>query len=147
MNISVITCHSFVSSVDFLLTLTEIAGVEDIPENIDGLSIIPALKNPSTDIHKDLFWHYPHYHSSGMVPAGAVRCGKWKLIEWYEKSLTGRENDAFELFDLENDIGETVNLADSLKEVKNELREMLRNRREAVNAQMPVPKSINNKIN
>ncbi len=136
------TCNSLISSVDFLPTLLEIAGIEDIPANIDGLSIIPALKDSSAEIHKELFWHYPHYHSSGMVPAGAVRCGKWKLIEWYEKSLTGSEDDAFELFDLENDIGETVNLADSLKEVKNELREMLKNRREDVNAQMPVPQTI-----
>jgi arylsulfatase A-like enzyme len=73
-----------------------------------------------------------------MAPAGAVRSGKWKLIEWYEKSLTGCEDVAFELFDLENDIGETVNLTDSLRSVKDDLYSMLNKWREEVNAQMPV---------
>jgi uncharacterized sulfatase len=136
------TCNSLISSIDFLPTFLEIAGIEEIPEDIDGISFLPALKDPSAEIHQKLFWHYPHYHSSGMVPAGAVRNGKWKLIEWYEKSLTGAEEVAFELFDLENDIGETVNLADSLVTVKNELYDMLKCWREEVNAQMPIPQTI-----
>jgi uncharacterized sulfatase len=132
------TCNSLISSVDFLPTFLEIAGIEKIPGNIDGVSFLPALKDPSVEVHQELFWHYPHYHSSGMAPAGAVRSGKWKLIEWYEKSLTGCEDVAFELFDLENDIGETVNLTDSLRSVKDDLYSMLNKWREEVNAQMPV---------
>ena len=133
--------ESMVSSIDFCPTLLEMAGVAwTIPENMDGKSIVPALKNPATEIHRKLYWHYPHYHvSSGMAPAGAVRSGKWKLIEWYEKSLLGEQESAYELYDLETDEGETTNLADSLQTKTMELAGELQNWREEVNAQMPVP--------
>ena len=31
-----------------------------------------------------LFWHYPHYSNQGDKPGGAVRRGRFKLIEFYE---------------------------------------------------------------
>lgn len=130
-----------VISNDFYPTFLEIAGIEQPSfENRDGKSFVPVLKNPQAEIHEKLFWHYPHYHGgSGMVPAGAVRSGKWKLIEWYEKSLLGEENSAYELYNLETDVGETTNLADSLKTKANELAGELQNWRKEINAQMPVP--------
>jgi arylsulfatase A len=130
---------SMISSIDFFPSLLEIAGISEIPGNIDGKSFIPVLTDPGIEIHQDLFWHYPHYHGSGMMPAGAVRSGKWKLIEWYEKSLTGDHDNAYELFDLENDMSESVNLADSLKNITTEMSELLNSWRKEVNAQMPVP--------
>ncbi len=128
---------SLISSIDFLPTFLEIAGNNKIPENIDGKSFLPALKQSKTAIHKNLFWHYPHYHGSGMIPAGAVRSGKYKLIEWYEPTLLNQEN-TFELFDLNKDIGEITNLADSFPEKAAELRELLQNWRLETGAQMPV---------
>jgi arylsulfatase A-like enzyme len=71
-----------------------------------------------------------------MKPAAAVRSDNYKLIEWYEQSLRGGEN-AFELFDLEADPGETNNLADSLPEKAEELKSLLKDWREDVGAQMP----------
>lgn len=132
--------ESMVSSIDFYPTFLEMAGVEwNIPDNMDGKSIVPVLKNPATGIHQMLFWHYPHYHhGSGMTPAGAVRSGKWKLIEWYEKSLLGEQESAYELYNLEADEGETKNLADSLKAKTTELAGELQKWRENVGAQMPV---------
>lgn len=130
---------SSISSIDFFPTFLEIAGINKIPENMDGISFVPALKDPSTEIHKNLFWHYPHYHGSGMVPGGAIRSGKWKLVEWYEKSLLDDRESAFELYDLENDISESVNLADSLKTLTIQLSGDLNKWREDINAQMPVP--------
>jgi arylsulfatase A-like enzyme len=50
-----------------------------------------------------LFWHYPHYGNQGGAPAGTVRDGDWKLIEWYE-------DGGLELYDLRNDPGEQYNL-------------------------------------
>lgn len=132
---------ALVISNDFFPTFLEMAGIEHAAmENIDGKSIVPVFKNPETEIHQTLYWHYPHYHGgSGMVPAGAIRNRKWKLIEWYEKSLLGERESAYELFDLESDIGETTNLADSLKTKTMELAIELEKWREDVEAQMPVP--------
>ncbi|MEN8116319.1 MAG: sulfatase [Bacteroidota bacterium] len=129
--------ESMISSIDFLPTITEIAGIEESLKKIDGKSFLPVLENYETENHNNLFWHYPHYHrGSGMKPAGAVRAENYKLIEWYESSLSGTEN-AFELYDLKSDIGETKNLADSLPEKTTELKSLLENWRTEVNAQMP----------
>ena len=128
---------SMVSSIDFFPLFFDILNIKNLPENIDGKSFLPVLKNPDAQIHENLFWHYPHYHSgSGMIPAGAVRSGNYKLIEWFEKSLTNN-NDAFELFDLENDKSETLNLRDSLPEKTEELKLLLQTWRKQVGAQMP----------
>jgi hypothetical protein len=75
----------------------------------------------------------------GMLPGGAVRSGKWKLIEWYEKSILNQGESAFELYDLENDIGETVDLAGIEKDITRRLSGDLARWRKQMNAQMPVP--------
>jgi arylsulfatase A len=96
------------------------------------------------EVHTNLFWHYPHYHGgSGMLPGGAIRSGNWKLIEWYEKSLLGEAESAFELYDLESDIGETRDLSDSLKTRTAEMARALQKWRIEVGAQMPVPNKTN----
>ncbi|MFW6370771.1 MAG: sulfatase/phosphatase domain-containing protein, partial [Bacteroidota bacterium] len=131
--------EALVISNDFFPTFLEIAGIENnISENIDGISFIPSLKNPDKENHHTLFWHYPHYHAgSGMLPAGAVRSGKWKLIEWYEKSLLKDKEPAFELYDLENDPGESSNLAGKLKSKTEAMAGELKRWREDIKAQMP----------
>lgn len=129
--------ESLVSSVDFLPTFLDIAGVETLPKSIDGKSFYPVLKNLLINNHNNIYWHYPHYHNgSGMLPAGAVRSGNYKLIEWYEPLLLKNKNP-LELFDLSNDIGETHNLADSLPEKAKELQYLLQQWRNDVGAQMP----------
>ena len=64
------------------------------------------------------------------TPAGAVRSGDWKLIEFFED---GR----LELYNLKDDIGEKTNLADRLPRKRDELHALLRDWRAAVNAPMP----------
>ena len=133
--------ESLISSIDFLPTFLELVGSNVIPENIDGLSFLPSLINPQTESHTNLFWHYPHYHGgSGMVPAGAVRSGNYKLIEWYEPKLLNNKKSV-ELFDLENDQSETTDFSESNPEKTAELKELLDNWRTEVDAQMP---TINN---
>ena len=128
-----------VSSIDFMPTFCEILEQEP-PQNIDGISLLDHLKSEELLPGRDIFWHYPHYHSgSDMVPAGAIRKGNWKLIEWYEKSLLYSGESAFELYDLENDLGETVNLADSLNSITMKLAGDLKRWRDNTDVQMPVP--------
>jgi len=125
-----------VSSIDFLPTLAELAGVEQIPD-VDGLSFYPQWFRNDPVNTRLLFWHYPHYHrGSGMKPAGAVSDGRYKLIEWYEASLSGNP-DAYELYDLERDIGETNNLMAQFPNKAKFLRQSLEDWRKGVDAQMP----------
>ncbi len=72
------------ASTDYYPTILDLAGLSPMPEqHIDGISLISVFedKEPDRDI---LFWHYPHYHSSGWTPGAAIRKGQWKLIEFYE---------------------------------------------------------------
>jgi arylsulfatase A len=131
--------NEMVSSNDFMPTFCELLGRKPEPD-VDGISLLQHLKSGKALNERNLYWHYPHYHSgSGMVPAAAIRSGNWKLIEWYEKSILESDEPAYELYDLQNDIGETVNLAGQNKELTMELAKELEKWRKEVNAQMPVP--------
>ena len=125
------------TTVDFFPTFLEVLEDAAVPDDLDGESLLSVLDGgpPSTD--RKLFWHYPHYHvGSGMVPAGAVREGRFKLIEWYEGSIAATGRD-FELFDLESDISERRNIIDSKPETAKRLKAALDFWRQSVNAQMP----------
>ncbi|MEX0320932.1 MAG: sulfatase [Puniceicoccaceae bacterium] len=125
-----------VSSIDFLPTFLEGVG-ETAPSAIDGRSFWGELTGEEGISSKPLFWHYPHYHGgSGMRPASAMLKGKYKLIEWHEALLTGSGN-AYELYDLNEDVGETHNLVDTLPDVFRDMRKGLSEWKRRVGAQMP----------
>lgn len=127
------TCDIPVSSVDFYPTILETAQFKDMPNhNVDGVSLVPLLKQTGTINRDVLYWHYPHYHPFGATPYGAIRKGDFKLIEFYE-------DNHIELYNLKEDVGESINLAVKMTEKANELRLMLHNWRKSVNAQMPSP--------
>ncbi|UCG46359.1 MAG: sulfatase [Phycisphaerales bacterium] len=124
-------CSAPVSSVDFYPTLLELAGVKDDSQHVlDGRSLVPLLTGTGKFERDALFWHYPHYHHS--TPAGAVRQGDWKLMEFYED---GR----LELYNLRRDVGEAVNLAGRMPEKAAGLRRKLAAWRKSVGAKMPRP--------
>jgi arylsulfatase A-like enzyme len=123
----------FVSN-DYFTTLCEIAGIKKLPDDIDGISILPALLGTGTiDYGRPLFWHYPHFSNQMGRPAGAVKLGDYKLVENYE---TGE----LELYNLKEDISESLNLSSSMKQKRGELHELLVKWRKNVNAQMPILK-------
>lgn len=124
-----------VISNDFLPTFSALAGVENLPADIDGLDLSELIRNPSVDLDRDtLYFHFPHYHSQGLGPQGAIREGNYKLIEYYEKSLLGQEG-AYELFDLETDLAERQNLAQEQPERVEAMSAKLRAWRKSVGAQ------------
>jgi len=125
------TCSVPVSSIDFFPTILDMAGVRPDPQRaIDGLSIVPLLKQTGAIGREALYWHYPHYHLT--APGGAIRCGDLKLIEYYE-------DGKLELYDLRNDLGERTDLAARMPERAAALRTKLDDWRRAVGAQMPTP--------
>ena len=124
-------CATPVISNDFYPTILELAGVAPMPkQHCDGMSLVPLLKGGQMK-RGPLYWHYPHIGGGlGGRPAGAVRDGNWKLIEWYE---TGK----VELFNLKDDIGEKDNLAVQNPAKVKELETKLSTWRQDVNAVMP----------
>lgn len=120
-------CETPACSIDLVPTVAEICGVP-APTAIDGVSLVPLLRQSGDLPRRTLFWHYPHYSNQGGRPGGAIRDGDDKLIEFYD---TGR----LELFNLKNDPGESTNLTDKFPEKTAELAARLRAWRRDVAAQ------------
>lgn len=119
---------------DFYPTLAEITGAKKgYSHPIDGESIVPLLKG-QTIPREALFWHY--YPIRGNKQSGAIRKGRWKLIEFFKTQQV-------ELYDLENDIGESKNLADQYPDKVKELRALLSAWRKEVGAVIPDEPSVN----
>ena len=120
-----------VSSVDFFPTLQALTeqNLTEIPE-LDGVNLLPLLLKQRPLGRQALYWHYPHYHHGGASPHGVIRKGRYRLVEHFDGTPA-------ELYDIENDIGETVNLINTLPEKSKELLSDLRRWRRDVDAQMP----------
>jgi arylsulfatase A len=127
-------CREPVISTDFYPTILDIIGVASRPQqHCDGESLVPLLQGETTLDREAIFWHFPHYSNHGMQsPGGAVRCGRFKLLEYFE-------NDTLQLFDLEADPGESRDLAETQPEIAQRLRGLLHKWREDVGANMMEP--------
>ncbi len=122
---------AIISSVDFLPTFAELAGIELPDEQVfDGISLVDILEGSPPDPERAIFWHYPVYHHD--EPASAIRKGKWKLIH-------NLVNDQRFLYNLENDIGETMDLSQAEPEIANLLYQLLDEWRIDCGAEFPVP--------
>lgn len=117
---------------DLYPTILEMTGTPGDPahnEKVDGRSLTSILRDPDASLDRDaLYWHYPHYHRAN--PYSAVRAGKWRLIHFYL-------DDRVELYNLEEDIGETNDLSDKRPEKTKQLNAKLDAWREKVDAQPP----------
>ena len=135
------TCDEPVISVDYFPTLVEMAGATGHADihgsSMDGVSLVPLLKNPRRKMSRDLYWHYPHYHAGGDSPYSAIRSGDYRLIEFHEP-IAFHEDEPVELYDLSADIGETKDLAKEMPEKVNELQQQLHEWYKRVDAQMPI---------
>ena len=126
-------CDVPVTSPDFYPTMLEMAGLDLIPEqHCDGMSFLPLLKGADTLEREPIFWHYPHYGNQGGTPGSSVRCGDYKLIEFFED---GR----IELYNLREDVSEERNLANEEPHIADELKTMLTVWREKIEAIIPEP--------
>jgi len=106
-------CDELLTSMDVLPTLAFLAEA-DLPNDriIDGKNIWPVLSGAAGagSPHDRFFYH----RGNDLI---AVRSGKWKLHRL-------RENE-FELYNLDEDIAETVDLADSHPDLVRKLSRMM----------------------
>ena len=137
-------CDVPVIGIDFYPTMLEMAGVPKPSGHIlDGQSIVGLLTPKKPKFKKRaIFWHFPAYLEAynekqwpwRTTPAGAVRLGNWKLIEYFED---GR----LELYNIKDDIGEKNDLADTLPDKVKELHRILIEWRKSVGAPVPTEKN------
>ena len=112
------TCSTPVTGTDFYPTILDLAGIPLRPEeHIDGVSLVPLLEG-GTIPGRSLIWHYPHYGNQGGEPSSIIRKGDWKLIHYYED---GRK----ELYNLAEDLSETMDVSLKFPEIVKELDEAL----------------------
>ncbi len=139
-------CTAPVMGIDLYPTLCDVAGVKaDRPEKLDGVSLVPFL-NPSSDrrlLHdRSVFWHFPAYLQGNRRskdpfrtrPAGAIRRGDWKLLQFFE-------DNRIELYNLSRDIGEQKNVITGNPEKTKELLDALRAWQVQVNAPIPTKRN------
>ena len=127
-------CNTPVSNIDFYPTFLQLASLKaDQRQRLDGLSILPLLKNPKAKLARNtLYWHYPlkKPHFLGGRSTGAIRQGSFKLIEYFDKGTV-------ELYNLADDIAEQHNLAKKLPKKAVELQKRLKSWRRDVGAKIP----------
>lgn len=124
-------CSEPTTTADLLPTFCEMASSELPAQTIDGASLVPLLKGDKATLYRAaIYFHYPHYHHSR--PAGAIREGDWKLIEFFE-------DGDLELYNLAEDVGESRNLAEQLPDKARELRKHMVDWRALTGARMPTP--------
>ncbi|WP_298866684.1 arylsulfatase [uncultured Gimesia sp.] len=96
---------------DFLPTACDLAGIKP-PQNIDGISYLPAMLGKSQPAHDSLFWKY-----RGKL---ALRTGKWKAVQiGPQKTL--------ELYNLDTDIGEQHNIATKHPKIVEQMQQKIQN--------------------
>ena len=128
-----------ISSVDLFPTLLELGGANpaDASQPLDGVSLVKVITQGGKGglDREALYWHFPGYLGAGenswrTTPAGAIRAGDWKLLEYFE-------DDRLELYNLREDIGEKENVAAKFPARAQELHSKLIAWRKSINAPMP----------
>jgi len=97
---------------DFLPTACDLAGIKT-PPNLDGISYLPTLlgREHEQRKHEYLYWEFGGKQ--------AVRMGKWKAVRLPPTGDT-------ELFDLDSDLGETLDIAEKHPEIVEGLQGVMR---------------------
>lgn len=108
-------------SVDIYPTLAELAGlpVPNGPQPMDGVSLVPVLKNSKTRVRDHVFHVFPKRKLGR-----AIRTQRYRLVEWRKLGEPESQTD-YELYDYENDPQEKINLATEKPDVLARLKKIL----------------------
>ncbi len=118
-------CHEMMSALDIFPTVIAATGTQhSAPQALDGYDVLPLLADANRQSqHKLLFWR--------QGKRAALRQGPWKIVS-QNQSTDGR---TWELYNIDADISESVNLA---TEQAGKLAE-LRSAWQQLNAEMTAP--------
>ena len=113
------TSDAVVGPIDLFPTILDAVGLARPSDHVlDGVSLLPVLEQTGNLEREALFTWFPH-----LIPAVSVRAGNYKLIQRWEPHRDYPE--VRELYDLENDLGETQNLARAMPEKVSELERLI----------------------
>lgn len=104
---------------DVMPTIADVLDVE-LKQNIDGISFLPTLLGSGKQMkHGSLYWEF---HELG--GRQALRKDNWKLVKY-----NVQKDGAYQLYNLNNDLGETKDLASTMPDKVNELAKILESSR------------------
>lgn len=111
-----------VVGTDIYPTLLELAGLPAEPQqHLDGESFAPLIRGEEWTRSEPVMWYFPMAKTgTGNPNMAAVRVGEYKLIHFMHQ-------DRFELYNIEEDIRESHNLASEEPELTEQLRNILFN--------------------
>ena len=102
-----------VVSYDLFPTIVSVLNLNHSVSDIDGVDLTNLFVKK--EIERDfIFWHFPHYHGSLWKPGSALRNNDWKLVELHEENKV-------ELYNLKDDISETVDVSNRFPEITSRL--------------------------
>ena len=102
-----------VVSYDLFPTIANVLNLNHSVSDIDGVDLTNLFVKK--DIERDfIFWHFPHYHGSMWKPGSALRNNDWKLVELHEENKV-------ELYNLKDDLSETVDVSNRFPEITSRL--------------------------
>lgn len=110
-----------VETVDLYPTLAELTGLgmPDVPQPIDGISMVPVLRDPDVRVRDHAYHAYPH----GGYIGRAIRTERYRLVEW--RSWDDPSDVLYELYDYEMDPLETRNIASEEPDLLTQLIDIL----------------------
>lgn len=130
-------CHDLLATIDILPTLAKFADAPLPPRKIDGLDVSPLIMGTAgAKTPHEAYWFY---WGDGLH---AIRSGPWKLhfphgyVSIVEPGKDAKPGKAHQLktelalYNLDNDIGESVNVADKNPDVVKKLTELAEAARE-----------------
>lgn len=117
-------------TVDLYPTLAELAGLPAPkgPQPIDGLSLVPVLKDPARKLRDHAYHCFPR--DQGRL-GRAIRTERYRLVEWKRPGEPADKAD-LELYDYQDDPAETENLASRKPDVVRSLKAILDRHPEAL---------------
>lgn len=132
------TSDEIIQSVDFYPTLMELLSIKAAPNQVfDGVSIIPTFDGQK--LHREaIFTYFPHAPNvpDWLPPCVCVHSGKWKLIRIFHGGPNGEHR--YQLFDLNEDIGEERDLASVRPDVVQRLDKLIDQHLEETDAVLPL---------
>ena len=106
-------------SVDVFPTLAALAGLPTpiVKQPLDGINLLPVLKDPSIKLRDHAYHAYPHRKLGR-----AIRTDRYRFVEW---KTIDRDDAVYELYDYETDPLESENLYQKLPDVAARLKAIL----------------------
>ena len=102
------SADALVETVDLYPTLCALAGIT-VPPGLPGRRLVTILNDPTASVQDAVYQVYPRNPAGRPMLGRSVRTSRFRYVEW--RAWADGAVAGTELYDYENDPGETANLA------------------------------------